>query len=106
VPEAALSASLGGGFAGLAVEGREGAVLQHTSFGFHPVLQGQSFLLSTLIVEMLRVQADLSFEQLGHECSLFLSTGLAVQNYSLTLIGALVCPMFLLSAVSMIKEKY
>ena len=80
--EAALSASLGGGFTGLAVERRENAILQHTSFCFHPVLQGQSFLLAALIVEMLRMQPDLSLEQFGQKRLLLFSSGIGIQDKS------------------------
>jgi hypothetical protein len=43
-------------------------------------LQGKSFRLTTLVIETLRVQADLSFEQLGHECLLLFPSGIDIQN--------------------------
>jgi hypothetical protein len=41
-----------------------------------------AFGLSALVVEMLRVQADLSLEQFGDECLLLFSAGICVHNYS------------------------
>jgi hypothetical protein len=49
-------------------------------------LQGLAFglpaLVPALIVDMLRVQPDLSFQQLGHQCLLLLSTRILIQNDS------------------------
>jgi hypothetical protein len=73
-------------FAGFAVERGQDAVFEHTRFCFHPVLQGQVFslsaILATLVVEMLGVQANLSFEQFSYECLLLLSSGIDIQNKS------------------------
>jgi hypothetical protein len=67
-------------FAAFAVKRGQNAVFQDARFCLEPVLQGQSFRLTTLIVETLRMQADLSFEQLGHECLLLFSAGIDIQN--------------------------
>ena len=64
------------------VERGQDAVLQDSRFCFHPILQGVAFGLAALVVEMLGVQADLSFEQFGYECLLLFSANINVQNYS------------------------
>jgi hypothetical protein len=50
-------------------------------------LQGLAIGLAALVVEMLRVQADLSFQQIGYECLLLFSAGIDIQDYSSCLKG-------------------
>lgn len=64
------------------VKRRQDAFPQYLGLGLNPVFKGTAFGLPALVVDMLRVQADLSFQQLGHECLLLLSAGIVVQNYS------------------------
>jgi hypothetical protein len=68
-----------------AVERRQDAFSQHFGLGLNPVFEGTAFGLATLVITMLRVQANLPFEQFGHQCLLLLSTGIVVHSYSLGL---------------------
>ena len=67
---------------GLAVQRGGRGVFEHGGFGLYPVLQGMAFGLPALVVQMLRMQANLSFKQLGHEGLLLFPTGIGIQNYS------------------------
>ena len=78
--ELGLRAGFGRAFAGLPVKRSQYAIFQHARFGLDPVVQGLAFLLAALVIKMLRVQADLSFEQFGHECLLLFSAGIDIQN--------------------------
>ncbi len=60
---------------------------KYLGFGFHPVLQGKTFGLTALVVQLLGVQPDLSFQQFGYECLLLLSTGIAIHTIPLAYKG-------------------
>jgi hypothetical protein len=70
-----------------AVERGQDAVLEHLGFCFDPILQGEAFRLASLVVELLGVQADFSFQKFGDQGLLLLSAGIAIHTIPLAYTG-------------------